>query len=179
MAIRHTGKPMPLFTPPPPPDGGGAGVTVTDIVSRVPGFGRSFRSDKMPRHQNPVEAQRHEDLRVDIASLQEAIDSINALGMPAAPSFLLAMDAATADGDAGGGAYYKKLRHDLGFAPNRFLVLAQANFPGITSNDQIQGYPIPYRLAGSDPLWTDTEVAFRYFAEGGYRNTVRILLFRG
>jgi len=125
MAPRKSGQVYPFVPPPQPGPGGGGGdfLAVTDIVSRVPGFGKSLRRDRQQRPDNPVEAARHEDLRVDIGDVQDAISLVNAAGCPATPSFeiTLSQTAGTAITTGIPDRYFQTIRHDLGFVPNRFI----------------------------------------------------------
>ncbi|MCP5059024.1 MAG: hypothetical protein GY937_20155 [bacterium] len=158
-------------------------MAITDIISRVPSFGRSFVRDNVPRHDDPIEARRHGDLREDLSAMQQAVDTVNNLGMPAAPSFQFIMHT---DGTGTGETdeYYKSITHDLGFTPTRWAFVWDNEYPKSVStigNGRLLGWPIPHGSLGAgdpDNLWTDSTVAFKYLADGQHQRTVRIVLFR-
>jgi hypothetical protein len=176
MPIEGTGVVKSFVTP---DDGGvgGAGLPITDLISRVQQFGQPMAKDRVARHENPKEQRRHDELRQDIKALQDAIAVVNSLGTPAAPSYVLRH--IDRDGDLDNGHHYRKVDHELGFTPDRWMVL-DINGPG-------QGQIYAYRNSTPDTqgrtfIW-DESTAYLAWINGGLfaddEREARIVFFRG
>lgn len=133
-------------------------MPITDILERIPQFGRPMQKDKQPEPNDPIEARRAQDVRVDMGTLQDAVETLNTFGAPAIPSLIVRNSPTGSIGEFGdptGNSYYVLVDHELGYTPNRYLTTWQS------SGWEVK--PFPYRWIGDEPLlWTDTTVAFRW-----------------
>jgi len=171
--INQTGKPHIIVPPAPPPPGRSYNLPITQITSRVSQFGTPMGADRVTRPKDPIESKRHEDLRVDLDALQQAIELVNAYGAPAFPSYVL--KAGQFDGTVSGWKY-KKIEHNLGFTPDRWI-LSDANSPGWGDIFALKG-----TFGGTTFSWSDVAV-YMAWPDGGTFDTagghVRLTFFRG
>jgi hypothetical protein len=130
--------------------------------------------DKMPKHKDSVESRRHEDIRTDLATLQQAVEAVNSYGMPSAPTFVIKQ--IDKQGPNEGGNWYITINHNLGYVPDRWTIL-DINGPGAGDLFALRKVTATENFA-----WTD-KIAYIAFEENGKfdhaQRQARLVFFKG